>query len=77
MTCFRVMLSNSISFFNQTAASVIMITIRAGLQIMATVIGAGDTFMKPPHRKTQEEIGNNERNKKDIPNVSFSVKVFQ
>lgn len=44
---------------------------------MATVIGAGDTFMKPPHRKTQEEIGNNERNKKDIPNVSFSVKVFQ
>lgn len=76
LTCFGVVMSNSISLSNHVAVGIITIIMSAGLRLMVTVVGAGDTGMESPHRKTQEEVRNKECNKEDIPCIFFSVKLI-
>lgn len=75
LACFGVVLSNIASGSDQLATVIIMVTIRPILQLMVTMVGAEHTAMESPHRKTQEEIRNKERNKEDITDIFFSVKV--
>lgn len=69
-------MSNIVFLSNHLASGIITIIMSIGLQLMVTMIGTGNTVMESPHRKTQEEVRNKERNKNDISCIFFSVKLF-